>query len=1510
MKRYYLSASMIFLKHGISKSASVFVLSLCFLFLSSSPGKAQSQAVLTHYTTDQGLSQNTIASVHKDKKGLMWFGTWDGLNKFDGYRFTVYKYNSDPLDKNSPLHTRIDWIQEDKYGFLWLKTYDDLLYRFDPKMERFLRISQEITGERSCYDKVQDVWVLRNGDVWCSLQKGGCYQIKTNPETFELTLSRPFSTTQLKLKTFGNLNLVFLDSENATWLLSDKGLARKMPGEKMPIILFKDKVPSGSGEQYPSAFLCQLETKTDIYFGGVSGKLLCFNRAKKTFRQIQTAFKSSISSLLRMPDGRIFTASSNEGFFLFQPKTGKTKYYNKSSFPAMRSNTVKSPFVDSYGEIWMAIDAPGVLHFNPGKETFEYLWQKAPNEKRSASQHTTFFVFEDIYKCLWVHSREGTLFSYDREKHCLRWFYNNPADPACVFKTNIQVAWADPAGILWVCAGNQGIYKCVQRNRDFRFESMEKYIHSGTPDIRSLFQDPAGNLWVGSKAGELRIFNSKHQSLGLLCRDGSLRSVSDLKLSVYNILQDRKGRIWLATKGQGLFLAQARNAAYTSFQLKSFTKEAGNKYSLSSNNLYDLYEDSKGRLWIASYGGGLILVDESPAGFRFLHSKNELIGYPCESCPRARCIDGDKKGNIWVGTTNGFLVFSSQFKKASDIRFYHYNRDSKLLKALNLSDIFQILCDSQGNVWFGTFGGGLIVCKNYRLGASPQLQGFDQRTGFHTDIVLGLVEDNQRNLWLASENVLARFDPRTGVCDRYNLANGLESGEFLEASVFKTKTGGLLFGNSTGFYSFSPEKVKRNLYAPRIVFTRFQLFGRDVTVGGEHSPLKYSLDDCTSIKLSHNQRTFNIEFSALDYQTPDNIQYAYKLEGFEEEWNTLQKQRVATYTSVPKGKYTLLVKSTNSDGVWNNNIRRLEIVVLPSFWETIWAYILYFILAVLCAMGILYLLWFYLRLKNEVVLEQQMSNLKLRFFTDISHELRTPLTLIAAPVEHILKEEDVSDSVRGQLLIVERNTERMTRLLNQILDFRKVQNKKMRLRLQESAFAECVRRTYINFEEIAREKHIRFILDDDSNGVLVWLDQNNFDTIVFNLLSNAFKFTSEEKTIRVHLMATEEEAVLRVTDEGVGIEKDKLSLIFARFYSMDEGFEAHKRSTGIGLSLVKELVDLHGAAISVDSRVGLGTTFEVRFKLGVTHFDKDVDFILDDDNVPVPEVLSDNALTADSSESSMTNREDMQMVLVVEDNEDLRPFLRTVLGKKYRVAEAADGRIAWEMTQSLLPDFIITDLMMPNMSGTEFVHLVKNDDRTCHIPVVVLTAKTNLESKLECLNMGADDYITKPFSATFLEARVTNLLEQREKLQSLYRDRFLLSGRSQESVEIDVPMPQVHSRDDEFMQRLMSVMDKNISNGAFSVEQLCSMAGYGRTVFFNKLKSLTGLSPNEYIREVRIKRAAQLLEVGEYTVSQITYMVGMNDSRYFSKCFKQRYGMTPTEYRDKYHKSPLIDTES
>lgn len=1455
----------------------------------------QQRTVLTHLTTEDGLSQNTVVSVHKDKKGQLWFGTWDGLNKYDGYRFTVYKGNSDPADENSPLHTRVEVIKEDRFGFLWIKTYDDLLYRFDPSKEYFLRVSATRgTGTEAAYDRVSDWWVLDNGDVWCQLEKGGSFKVSTDTVSKALLISRPLSGAVLSK--MGLLNLVYLDREGTTWFLAEKGLARQRKTEKHPVIVLGEK--GGQRQLGSRSFRSCIESNQALFFGGANGSLWVYERAAGAFHEIKTTLTSAVISLLNLPDNRLLVASAEQGFLLMDVQTEQWKHYTRMSHPAMASDRLNGAYVDSHGDIWLSTDQRGVLRFQPNDNRFTTLWLKTPNALRSTAQQTSFFVFEDAQGTLWVHTREGTLFPFNRETNSLDWFFNKPGDPDCVFKTNIQVAWADPEGVLWLCSGNQGIYKCVTRSRGFRFTSLESFVQSGTPDIRCLFKDPAGHTWVASKAGELRVFDQTGRSLGVLCSDGQLRPKGDSKLVVYDMLLDQRQRLWLATKGQGLVRLEPGNATFTSFEFTRFVHQPSDPYSLSNNNLYGLLEDGKGRLWIASYDGGLMLLNEELYNrTRFLHAGNDLLGYPMDLCSRVRCLERDKKGNIWVGTTNGFLVFSEIFSNTRELRFHYFSRQMATRNAMYSSDVYDICCDDSGRVWLGTFGNGLMLCSEYTPGVRPELVTYNQKQGFHTDIVLGLVEDNTHHLWVTSENTLARLNPETGSCDRYNRYNGLESGDFLEASVYKDERGFLLFGNAAGFYTVNPEAIKRNLFTPRIVFTRLQLFGRDVAVGGKDSPLERNIDDVATLKLTHKQRTFNIEFAALDYQTPENIQYEYMLEGFEEEWNTASKQRIATYTGLPRGEYTLLVRSTNSDGVWADNTRALKIKVLPSFWESIWAIVLYILLGLMVVSLIVYLLIFFMRLKNEVLLEQKLSDLKLRFFTDISHELRTPLTLISAPIEHILKHEDVSDAVKGQLQIVQRNTDRMTRLINQILDFRKVQNKKKRLQLREVPLSDLVRKSCGHFEEIAKEKNTILSLEDNSQGILVWMDENALDTILFNLLSNAFKFTPAEKEIRVKLFATETEAVLQVIDQGVGIEKSKLPLIFERFYSADEGSEASKRSTGIGLSLTRELVNLHGGTISVTSEPGQGTMFEVRFKLGVSHFGKEVDYLLND-GVALPA----NQPTCDEEvhEGLPVGRDDTQMVLIVEDNEDLRPFLRTVLGKRYRVADAADGKTGWEMVQSLMPDFIITDLMLPGLSGADLIRLVKSDDRTCHIPVVVLTAKTNLETKLECLDLGADDYITKPFSATFLEARVSNMIEQRSKLQSFFRERWLVN---ESKVDIEVPMPQAHSRDEEFMERLMTVMEKNISNGAFSVEQFCSMAGYGRTVFFNKLKSLTGLSPNEYIREVRIKRAAQLLEVGEYTVSQITYMVGMNDSRYFSKCFKQRYHMTPTEYREMKHKT-------
>ena len=695
--------------------------------------------------------------------------------------------------------------------------------------------------------------------------------------------------------------------------------------------------------------------------------------------------------------------------------------------------------------------------------------------------------------------------------------------------------------------------------------------------------------------------------------------------------------------------------------------------------------------------------------------------------------------------------------------------------------------------------------------------------------------------------------------------------------------------------------------------------------------------------LSHDENIFSIHFAALDYTNPQNVQYSYILDGFEKQWTFADKQRSVTYTNLPKGKYVLRVRSTNSDGVWVENERALDIVILPSFWETPVAYVMYVLFVLIIILVAVYILFTIYRLKHEVSVEQQISDIKLRFFTNISHELRTPLTLIAGPVEQVLKNDRLPADAREQLVVVERNTSRMLRLVNQILDFRKIQNKKMKMQVQRVDVVPFVRKVMDNFEAVAEEHRIDFLFETEKEHLYLWVDADKLEKIVFNLLSNAFKYTPNGKMITIFIREDEEIVSIGVQDQGIGIAENKKKSLFVRFENLVDKNLFNQASTGIGLSLVKELVEMHQATISVDSRLGEGSCFKVDFLKGKEHYDKEVEFILEDTDAPMEmgqvvdlanSSIQSERLVADAEEvgtaSSVEEEQETEegnakeLMLLVEDNQELRVFLRSIFASNYRVVEAADGMEGWSKALKYVPDIIISDVMMPEKDGIEMTRELRADMTTSHIPIILLTAKTTIESKLEGLEYGADDYITKPFSATYLQARVENLLSQRKKLQSFYRENLLnipvadsngsLSGVSTTSETVvgstsevqknDVDgqvseVPVMSPNDRKFMDKLVELMEKNMDNGELVVDDLVSELAVSRSVFFKKLKTLTGLAPIEFIKEMRMKRAVQLIETGEFNMTQISYMVGINDPRYFSKCFKAQVGMTPTEYRDK-----------
>lgn len=562
-----------------------------------------------------------------------------------------------------------------------------------------------------------------------------------------------------------------------------------------------------------------------------------------------------------------------------------------------------------------------------------------------------------------------------------------------------------------------------------------------------------------------------------------------------------------------------------------------------------------------------------------------------------------------------------------------------------------------------------------------------------------------------------------------------------------------------------------------------------------------------------------------------------------------------------------------------------------------------------------YTLFVIYRLKHEVSVEQQVTDMKLRFFTNISHELRTPLTLIEGPLEYILKRSDLSKDVREQLQVVERNTHRMLRLVNQILDFRKIQNHKMKLCIEQIDIVAFVHKIMENFESIAESNKIDFIFETEQPKLKLWVDADKVEKIVFNLLSNAFKYTQPGKTITVFIHENEDTVTVGVQDQGIGISENKKASLFVRFETLLDKNLFNPNSSGIGLSLVKELVEMHHASIHVDSKEGEGSCFSVDFLKGKDHYGENAEFVLSD-NVEIIGEASKHSLPVDVETPAVATPEDKpeavpaadeadkasvsetKTMLLIEDNLELRFFLRSIFSQRFRIIEAANGVEGLEKAIKYVPDIIISDIMMPEKDGITLVKELREELTTSHIPIVLLTAKTDMDTKLQSLELGADSYITKPFSATYLEARVDNLLARRQKLRQFYCDHLMdINPPKVENEEEEVDV--MSQQDRRFLEQLTNFMERNIDNGELVVDDLVHEMAVSRSVFFKKLKSLTGLAPIEFIKEMRVKRAAQLIETGEFNMTQISYMVGINDPRYFSKCFKQRFGMTPTEYREK-----------
>ena len=1433
---------------------------------------AQPICQIQHFSIYNGLVQRTVSDIVQDSKGFIWFSTWNGLNRYDGYTFKNYK--AYPGDGCTLTSNRILRIVPDQQNNIWCQTYDARVYLFESHQEKFIDILQPFEQKSGETYIVRKIYALSKGVSWIVCDHGAFRVDERKLENEDEGAITPY-TPEIGNLPGRKISRIEQDADGDEWIFTDKSVC--IVGQKT----ISDK----------THFTSFCENNEKMYLIS-SKRLAIYNQQNKQVQYEEIPLNySRLNCMLSLGKDTIGIGTNN-GIILFFAKSKQFRNV-EMHFNVMRL------FEDSHNELWLfSKEQRGIVRYDPlanEQQHYETPTQNMPK----AELRSRDVIFEDSQGTLWVVPHLGCLSYYDREDKELKPYYTDYSKPESKFTPVILNFYVDNQKNFWY-ANNFWMDKI-----SFFPNASQLTTFDSGHETRAIMVDKQQNLWVANKKGVIRIFNPDKTLKGYLTPEGiiSPKAIS-FSRNIYCFTEDEQGNIWMGSKWDGIIRLSPKRDG--SFQIRNYVHKEEDPYSLSNNSVYCIYQDSKKRMWIATHGGGINLLQETANGkIRFLHNGNLLKGYSKDKFNKVRVIK-EVNNALLVGTTEGLITFSCNFERPEDIKFYDNVRIPDLASSLSSNDVIYIYTDSHKNSYVLTFTGGInqIISDNL-LTDHIQFKTYTKRNGLVSDLVLSMIEDQQRNLWVISENTLAKFDPENGTFEHYNEKHLQKEIYFSEASPAILQNQ-LILGTDAGILKINPTAFSKSSYTPPIVFTSLKIQGVQQQL---------DLDDLEELKLKPDERNVSFLFAALDYINPTSISYAYRLKGLEEKWNEVENSRTASYINLPPGNYEVQIRSTNSDGVWTDNIRKLSVNVTPTFWETSWAILFYIISFILFTSTIVYIILYIYKLRHQIYMEQQLANVKLRFFTDISHELRTPLTLITSPVGEVLEHESLTPSARKLLTVVHNNTERMLRLVNQILDFRKIENKKMKLLLEKTDIVELLQKVMDNFRLIAEEKNINFRLQTDKESIHCWIDQDKVEKIIFNLLSNAFKYTPANKSITVYAHTTKDKVVISVADEGIGIDPKKQQTLFQRFETLVNN-NILQPSSGIGLSLVKELIELHQGNIQVNTETGIGSEFIVTLPLDQKVYEgkENAEFILSDipsthnqkDSkhkaiFPIPEkknILQENIAYCDVDDKT---DEEFISVLIIEDNTELRSFLNDILSGTYKVIEATNGQEGLEQALQYIPDFIISDVMMPVMDGLDMVKAIKEQRDICHIPIILLSAKSSLDDRISGLEHGIDDYITKPFSSTYLKIRIKYLLQQRKQLQELYLKQWskTLKKTPVPIADIEPTPPQITSFDEEFMKRVMEIMNNQMDNSDFIIDEFAKKLGMGRTVFYQKLKSLTGLSPIDFVREMRIKRAKQLAESGEYNVSTIAYMTGFNDPKYFSKCFKKRYGVSPSEFQNK-----------
>ncbi|WP_051291063.1 hybrid sensor histidine kinase/response regulator transcription factor [Pedobacter glucosidilyticus] len=1157
-------------------------------------------------------------------------------------------------------------------------------------------------------------------------------------------------------------------------------------------------------------------------------------------------------------------------------------YHNKNLKSSISGNSIKSIAEDSDGNIWIGTETNGLNKFIESTRSF-IRYQVKPLEKNSLSSNNIRKIIKDRKGNLWIATMTGLNILNTKDMKFMIYRHDSE-NPNSLSDNSIKEIYEDNQGSIWLGTMFGGVNVKHPNTIPFTVEKYSKYRNSISSDIISaITADKYGNLWIGTEGQGLNFYNKKTQ-LYTNFLNQPLNSNSIGHNTVKDIFEDSKGNIWIGLFQGGLDVYNPKTGTF-----KHYTPDPNNPKALSYGYVSSITEDKDGQLWVATSSKGINLFNRDTETFTVYDtSKNSRIKISSSYIRQVFC---DSKGNLWIGTAKGLNLIPYKSTKA-----IYFTKNTASKTALQSGHINAILEDSKGRIWIGSHHGGLSLY----VPKTNSFINYDIKNGVASNNIINILEDKEGYLWVSTDRGLSKFDTQRKIFKNYTVADGLPANEFNYNSAFKDKNGKLYFGSYNGLVSFQPKEIEENKTIPKVVFSGLKLFNKPVGINSSDGLLEKDISFTKEIVFNANQNIFTIDFLALNYINPERNKYAYKLDGFEKDWNYVSTPS-ATYTNLPPGKYDFLVKASNNDGLWNPEATKLVIIIKPPLWKTWWAYLLYFIMA----SGLLFLVIRFFRrqarLETQLYYEhlntqkiEELYQLKLDFFTRISHEIRTPLTLIFAPLENLIKQTAEQQVVSKQIIQIKNNAERLLRLITELLDFRKIETGNMKILVQQYNLVDFCETIFNSFTTIAESRQIDYSFKTSNQQLLLFFDANQMEKVLYNILSNAFKYTPDGGTIVLALADDKEEVHLTVEDNGIGISLVDQKKIFTNFYQANQN-TYKKEGWGIGLALSKNIVEQHHGRISLISKpetenTAGKTSFKVSLKKGQAHFSKE-EFAQENDvfeNQPVwlPEI--DLYPQPFIEEEKVLSQEKKYTILIVEDNDELRTFIRQSLEKYYHIMESLNGLQAWELAIEQLPDIIISDVNMPVMDGFELCSKLKQEERTSHIPVILLTAMAANMHQIDGLQAGADIYLTKPFSIQVLELSVKNLLAGREALKDRYSKQVMLMPRK---LELESP-------DEKFLNKLMKLIEDNLEDPEFNVTSLVVEIGMSQTVLYKKIKALTDLSITDFIKSVRLKRAAQLLEDNQLSIAEIAYSVGFNDRKYFSKEFKKQFGKAPSDYRD------------